>query len=74
MNARDVYRILDRAGLTPPIHFNAAPLEWIAACNEIAEQAERDFQFGKYLPISPSKNETLDLTAWRNVFQKPESA
>lgn len=35
MTAEQIYAVLDRHGLTPPVHFNAAPSQWITALDKI---------------------------------------
>lgn len=40
MTAEQIYAELDRAGLTPPVHYAAAPHEWREALRSLAEQLE----------------------------------
>lgn len=41
MIAEQIYAELDRAGLTPPVHYAAAPHEWRMALERIEERLER---------------------------------
>lgn len=41
MIASEIYAVLSKHGLTPPIHFLAAPHEWRTAMDEIEELFEQ---------------------------------
>jgi len=62
MKAQEIYRVLDEAGLTPPVHYHAAPLAWQLAMEKIERQIEEDrytlaraiAAHGAPLPVAPA--------------------
>lgn len=62
MKAVEIYRILDEAGLTPPVHYHAAPLAWQLAMEKIEQEIEADryslaraiAAHGAPLPVAPA--------------------
>ena len=62
MKAVDMYRILDEAGLTPPVHYAAAPFAWQVAMEKIEREIEADrytlaraiAAHGAPLPVAPA--------------------
>lgn len=69
MKAQEIYRILDEAGLTPPVHYCAAPFEWQVAMERIEREIEEDRYMlaraiaahGARLPVAPAGQ--IDLSA-----------
>lgn len=69
MKAADIYRVLDEAGLTPPVHWHAAPFEWQVALEKIEREIEEDrfdlaraiAAHGSPLPVAPAGQ--IDLSA-----------
>ncbi len=40
MTAEEIWQRLDEAGLTPPVHWQAAPADWRTAIESIADEIE----------------------------------
>ncbi len=72
--AAEIYERLDDAGLTPSIHWAAAPHDWRTACESIAQEIETEME--KLLlwaelanhPVPRMHNESL-LNALRRLHQ-----
>lgn len=56
MLAERIYEALDRAGLTPPVHYAAAPHEWREALETFVKQ-----MLGSNIDSVKTKTLTLDL-------------
>lgn len=61
MKAQEIYQVLDQAGLTPPVHYCAAPLQWQLAMEKLEAEIEADryvlaraiAAHGARLPVAP---------------------
>ena len=49
MTAQQIYQAFDLAGLTPDIHWLAAPIEWRTVCEAIAEEQDNEIEHMLFL-------------------------
>lgn len=62
MQASEIYAVLSKHGLTPEIHFLAAPNEWHEALREIEELSEQPpILFEIEIETTPAPDFNLDL-------------
>ena len=79
MKAHEIYRILDEAGLVPPVHYIAAPFAWQVALEKIEREIEEDrytlaraiAAHGAPLPVAPAGQ--VDIAEWQKTWRNLEA-